>query len=322
MAENTPTISTPITDLFGIRFPIIQGGMIWAAGWRLAAAVSNNGGLGLIGSGSMKPDILRHHIQRCKDAANAPFGVNIPLMRTDAEDLVRITLEEGVRIVFTSAGNPAKFTEHIHQHGGKVAHVVPSVTLAQKAESRGVDAIVAEGTEAGGHNGIDEITTMTLIPQVVDVVNVPVIAAGGIADGRGMAAALALGAAGVQIGTRFACTEESSSHPNYRQAVVDAPDNGTILGLIKIGPARMVKNPFAEAVLEAENRGATPEELKELLGSKRAHRGIFEGDLIEGELEAGQSSGLIHEILPVAKVMDNLISEFHSTRSRLNSLTI
>ncbi len=315
------TLSTPITDLFGIRYPIIQGGMIWAAGWRLAAAVSNNGGLGLIGAGSMKPDILRHHIQHCKDAAKAPFGVNIPLMRTDAEDLVTITLEEGVRIVFTSAGNPAKFTEHIHHHGGKVAHVIPSVALAQKAESRGVDAIVAEGTEAGGHNGVDEITTMTLIPQVVDAVNVPVIAAGGIADGRGMAAALALGAAGVQIGTRFACTEESSSHPNYRQAVVDAPDNGTILGLIKIGPARMVKNPFADAVLEAENHGATPKELQELLGSGRARRGIFEGDLQEGELEAGQSSGLIHEILPAAKVMDNLINEFHNTRSRLNSLT-
>jgi enoyl-[acyl-carrier protein] reductase II len=269
----------------------------------------------------MKPDILRHHIKRCKDAAKTPFGVNIPLMRTDAEELVAVTLEEGVKIVFTSAGNPAKFTDHIHQHGGKVVHVVPSVTLAQKAESRGVDAIVAEGTEAGGHNGIDEITTMTLIPQVVDAANVPVIAAGGIADGRGMAAALALGAAGVQIGTRFACTEESSTHPSYRQAVVDAPDNGTILGLMKIGPARMVKNPFAHAVLEAESRGATPEELQELLGSGRARKGIFEGNLEDGELEAGQSCGLIHEILPVANVMENLITEFLNSRSRLNALT-
>ncbi|KPL06659.1 2-nitropropane dioxygenase, partial [bacterium SM23_57] len=217
------TFSTPITKLFDIPYPIIQGGMIWAAGWRLASAVSQSGGLGLIGSGSMSPDLLRHHIKQCKETTDKPFGVNVPLMRTDADELVNIAIEEDVKIIFTSAGNPGRFTDIIHDNGATVAHVVPSVTLAKKAQDREVDAIVAEGTEAGGHNGIDEITTIALVPQVVDAMEVPVIAAGGIADGRGIYAALALGAAAVQLGTRFACTEESSSHPEYREAVVQAP---------------------------------------------------------------------------------------------------
>ena len=314
------TFSTPITKLFDIPYPIIQGGMIWAAGWKLASAVSQSGGLGLIGSGSMNPDLLRHHITKCKEATNKPFGVNVPLMRTDADELVNVALEEDVKIFFTSAGNPGKFTDIIHDNGAKVAHVVPSVALAKKARDRGVDAIVAEGTEAGGHNGIDEITTIALVPQVVDAVDIPVIAAGGIANGRGIFAALALGASAVQMGTRFACTEESSSHPEYRNAIVQAPDNGTILGLMKIGPARMIKNPFANAVLQAEARGADENELRQLLGTGRARKGIFEGNLQEGELEAGQSSGLIHEILPVAKVMEKLIQEFLETKQHLENI--
>jgi enoyl-[acyl-carrier protein] reductase II len=314
------TFSTPITELFGIQYPIIQGGMIWAAGWKLASAVARSGGLGLIGSGSMKPDLLCHHIRQCREATNKPFGVNVPLMRTDANELVKVAIEEGIRIIFTSAGNPGKFTGYIKDNGGTVAHVVPSVALAKKAEDRGADVIVAEGTEAGGHNGVDEITTMALVPQVVDAVSLPVVAAGGIADGRGVFAALALGASGVQMGTRFACTEESSSHPGYRMAVVDAPDNATILGLIKIGPARMIKNAYAQAVLEAEARGADEDELRALLGQSRSRKGIFEGNLEEGQLEAGQSSGLIHEVLPVAQVMEKLIREFIDTRHRLESL--
>ena len=314
------TFSTPITELFGIQYPIIQGGMIWAAGWKLASAVARAGGLGLIGSGSMNSDILRHHIRQCRDSTDKPYGVNVPLMRTDADELVKVAVEEGVRIIFTSAGNPGKFTGYIKDYGGTVAHVVPSVALAKKAEDRGVDVIVAEGTEAGGHNGVDEITTIALVPQVVDAVSLPVVAAGGIADGRGIFAALALGASGVQIGTRFACTEESSSHPAYRKAVVDAPDSGTILGLIKIGPARMIRNPFAQSVLEAEAHGANEDELRMLLGHSRSRKGIFEGDLQNGQLEAGQSSGLIHEVLPVAQVMERLIREFIDTRKRLESL--
>jgi len=274
----------------------------------------------LIGSGSMNPDLLRHHIQQCKEATDKPFGVNVPMMREDAEELVRVILEQGVKIVFTSAGNPAKFTETIHKHGAIVAHVVPSVGLAKKAEERGVDAIVAEGTEAGGHNGVDEITTLALVPQVVDAVKVPVIAAGGIADGRGIYAALALGASGVQMGTRFACTLESSAHSDYRKAVVESKDNSTVLGLKKIGPVRMVKNPFAQSVVEAERRGATEQELTELLGRGRARKGIFEGDLVDGEIEAGQSSGLIHEILPVAEVMEKLLGEFRKTQERMNNM--
>jgi enoyl-[acyl-carrier protein] reductase II len=313
-------ISTSVTELFHIKYPIIQGGMIWVAGWKLASAVSKAGGLGLIGSGSMNADLLRHHIKQCQESTDLPFGVNIPMIRDDVEELVGVALEEGVKIVFTSAGNPAKFTDIVHKHGGIVAHVVPSVGLAKKAEERGVDAIVAEGTEAGGHNGVEEITTMALVPQVVDAVKVPVIAAGGIADGRGIYAALALGASGVQMGTRFACTLESSAHPNYCQAVVEAKDNSTILGLKKIGPVRMVKNPFAQAVIEAERRGATEQELAELLGKGRARKGIFEGDLTEGEIEAGQSSGLIQEVLSVAEVMDKVIKEFGETQERMKNM--
>ena len=268
----------------------------------------------------MSPDLLRHHIKQCKETTDKPFGVNVPLMRTDADELVNIAIEEDVKIIFTSAGNPGRFTDIIHDNGATVAHVVPSVTLAKKAQDREVDAIVAEGTEAGGHNGIDEITTIALVPQVVDAMEVPVIAAGGIADGRGIYAALALGAAAVQLGTRFACTEESSSHPEYREAVVQAPDNGTILGLMKIGPARMIKNPFANAVLQAEARGADENELQQLLGTGRARKGIFEGNLQEGELEAGQSSGLIHEVLPVAQVMEKLIQEFLKTKQHLENI--
>jgi enoyl-[acyl-carrier protein] reductase II len=304
------SIPTRITKLFGIRYPIIQAGMIWAAGHKLASAVSNCGGLGLIGGGSMDPDLFRRHIRRCREETDKPFGVNIPLLYKHADDLVKVALEEGVKIIFTSAGNPGKYTAAFHEAGAVVTHVVPTVAFARKAAERGVDAIVAEGTEAGGHNSPAAVTTLALVPQVVDAVKVPVIAAGGIADGRGMAAAFALGASAAQMGTRFACTVESSAHPNYKQAIVNASDESTVLTLLKTGPTRMIRNAFVERVLEAEARGATPEEIHELLGRRRAKAGIFEGDVAEGNLEAGQSSGLIREILTVPQVFDLLLSQY------------
>jgi len=303
------SLKTKITALLQIEYPIIQGGMIWVSGWKLASAVSNNGGLGLIGSGSMKPELLREHINKCLDATKKPFGVNIPLMRKDAEDLVNVVLEEGVKIVFTSAGNPKTFTQILKQNNVTVIHVVPSVKFGLKAENAGCDAVVGEGVEAGGHNGFDEISTMTLIPQLVDTLSIPVIAAGGIGDGRGLLAALSLGADGVQIGTRFAATEESSAHPNFKRRIVEAVDSDTVLALKKIGLVRMIKNEFSEKAVKANDEGWSAEQQAELLGKKRAMLGIFEGDEKEGELEAGQISGLIKEILPVKEVINNLLNE-------------
>jgi len=310
---------TKITELLKIEYPIIQGGMIWVSGWKLASAVSNNGGLGLIGSGSMKPELLREHIKKCFDATTKPFGVNIPLMREDAEELVNVVLEEGVKIVFTSAGNPKTFTQILKQNNITVSHVVPSVKFGLKAESAGCDAVVGEGVEAGGHNGFDEISTMTLIPQLVDALNIPVIAAGGIGDGRGILAALSLGADGVQIGTRFAASEEASAHPNYKRRIVEAADNDTVLAFKKVGMVRMIKNEFAEKAVKAGDEGWSAEQQTELLGKKRAMLGIFEGDVKEGELEAGQISGLIKEILPVTDVMKNLIKETEEAYNKIES---
>lgn len=312
-------IPTRVTELFDIRFPIIQGGMVWVAGYKLAAAVSNAGGLGLIGGGSMDPELFRHHIKRCRETTDKPFGVNIPLMYRHAEDLVKVALDENVRIIFSSAGDPGKYTASFHESGAVVAHVVPTVRLAVKAEQRGVDAVVAEGTEAGGHNAPQAVTTMSLIPQVVDAVKIPVIAAGGIADGRGVAAALALGAEGVQMGTRFACTIESSASEEYKKAIVKAEDDGTVLTLLKIGPTRMIKNPFSDKVLQAEAAGASEERLKEIRSRNRAKKGIFEGDGEEGMFEAGQSSGLVKDIIPVEEVFRRIIGEYDKVRSHLPS---
>jgi enoyl-[acyl-carrier protein] reductase II len=312
--------ATKVTELFNINYPIIQAGMVWVSGWKLASAVSNEGGLGLIGSGSMKPDLLREHIQKCKAATDKPFGVNIPLLRGDAEELVMVTIEEGVKIVFSSAGHPGKFIKLLKENDMKVAHVIPSVKHALKAEEVGCDAVVGEGVEAGGHNGINETTTISLIPQLVDALKIPVIAAGGIADGRGILAALSLGAEGVQVGTRFAATVESSAHPNYKQKVVEAKDDGTVLAFKKIGLVRMLKNDFANRALKAENEGWDESKLKELLGSKRERLGIFEGDESEGELEAGQSSGLVKEILTVKELFKKLLSEISEAKKKNDSL--
>jgi enoyl-[acyl-carrier protein] reductase II len=313
-------ITTKITELFNIEYPIIQAGMVWVSGWKLASAVSNEGGLGLIGSGSMKPDLLREHIQKCKAATDKPFGVNIPLLRRDAEELVNVVIEEGVKIVFSSAGHPGKFIKILKEREIKVAHVIPSVKHALKAEEVGCDAVVGEGVEAGGHNGINETTTISLIPQLVDAVKIPVIAAGGIADGRGILAALSLGAEGVQIGTRFAATVESSAHDNYKKKVVEAKDDGTILAFKKIGLVRMLKNDFADRALKAEKDSWDESRLKELLGSKRERLGVFEGDEIEGELEAGQSSGLVNEILTVKELFKKLLKEISEAKQRNEKL--
>ncbi len=312
-----PFSDTRISDLFGIRYPIIQAGMVWASGARLAAAVSEAGGLGLIGSGSMKPELLREHIRKAKGLTNRPFGVNVPLLRGDAAELIDVVLDEGVRIVFTSAGSAKKATPTLKEAGCTVVHVVPGVPFAQKVEAAGCDAVVAEGFEAGGHNGVDMVTTMALIPQVVDAVKIPVIAAGGIADGRGIAAAFALGASGVQIGTRFAATLESSAHEAYKRAVLQAEDRSTVYHLAKIGPARMIRNAWTERVARAEAAGASAEELRELLGSKRERLGIFEGDLEEGQVEAGQGSGLVKDIPGAGELVARLVREYQDTVARL-----
>jgi enoyl-[acyl-carrier protein] reductase II len=309
-------IKTRITELFNIQYPIIQAGMVWVSGWKLASAVSNEGGLGLIGSGSMKPDLLREHIQKCKATTDKPFGVNIPLLRRDADDLVKVTIEEGVKIVFSSAGHPGKFIKLLKENDIKVAHVIPSVKHALKAEEVGCDAVVGEGVEAGGHNGMNETTTLTLIPQLVDAIKIPVIAAGGIADGRGILAALSLGAEGVQIGTRFAATLESSAHENYKNKVVEAKDDGTVLAFKKIGLVRMLKNDFANRAVKADGEGWDGIKLMELLGSKREKLGIFDGDEIEGELEAGQCSGLVKEILSVKELFAKLLNEISEAQER------
>lgn len=306
-------IKNRITELFGIEYPIVQAGMVWVSGYKLAVAVSECGGLGLIGAGSMKPDLLREHIRKAKEKTSKPFGVNIPLLRGDAEDLINVVIEENVKIVFTSAGHPGKFIDKLKSNQVKVVHVVPSVKYAKKAEEVGCDAVVGEGYEAGGHNGFDEITTFCLIPMLVENVNIPVIAAGGIATGQQIAAAFALGAEGVQIGTRFAATVESSAHENYKMKVVEAQDNGTVIGFRKIGLVRMLKNNFALRSIEAERNCASEEKLKEIWGEKREKLGIFEGDVNEGALEAGQSAGLIKEIMPVKDLIQKLIKEFDET---------
>lgn len=311
-------IKNRITDLFEIEYPIIQAGMVWVSGYKLAAAVSECGGLGLIGAGSMKPDLLREHIQKAKAQTSKPFGVNIPLLRGDAEDLINVVIEENVKIVFTSAGHPGKFIDKLKSNQIKVVHVVPSVKYAKKAEEVGCDAIVGEGYEAGGHNGFDEITTFCLIPMLVESVRIPVIAAGGIATGKQIAAALALGAEGVQIGTRFAATFESSAHENYKRKIVEAEDNGTVIGFRKIGLVRMIKNNFALRAIEAEKNCADEKELREIWGEKRERLGIFEGDTEEGALEAGQSAGLIKEILPVKNVFQKLLEEFDQVILKLS----
>ncbi|MGZ3950673.1 MAG: NAD(P)H-dependent flavin oxidoreductase [Flavisolibacter sp.] len=299
-----------ITRLFGIEYPIIQAGMIWASGWRLASAVSNAGGLGLIGAGSMYPDVLREHIQKCKAATIKPFGVNIPLLYKDIDKHIQIVIDEGVKIVFTSAGNPKTWTPLFKQHGLTVVHVVSSSKFALKAQEAGCDAVVAEGFEAGGHNGREETTTIVLIPAVCEAVSIPVIAAGGIATGRQMLAAMVLGVEGVQMGSRFVASEEASSHANFKQAVINAAEGDTFLSLKKLTPVRLIKNKFFEAVKEAEARGAGEEELKELLGRARAKKGMHEGNLDEGELEIGQVSALIHEILPAGRIVENVWKEF------------
>ena len=306
-------MKTRITDLFNIQYPIIQGGMIWCSGWELASAVSNAGGLGLIGAGSMYPEILREHIQKCKKATTKTFGVNIPMLYPQIEELMQIIVEEGVKVVFTSAGNPKTWTSHLQAHGIKVAHVVPSTALALKCEAAGVDAIVAEGFEAGGHNGREETTTLCLIPNVVDNVKTPIIAAGGIGSGRALLAAFALGAEGVQIGSLFAASVEASGHSNFKQQIIATKEGGTELSLKKLTPVRLIKNAFYQKVKEAELKGATEEELKAILGKRRSKIGMFEGNLEEGELEIGQVSGMIHEIKPVAQIIQDIVSEFETT---------
>jgi len=310
-----------ITELFGIRYPIVQGGMIWCSGWRLASAVSNAGGLGLIGSGSMNPDLLLEHVRKCKAATDNPFGVNIPLLFGHAETFLQICIEEQVPVVFTSAGNPVKYTAHLRSHGIKVAHVVANTKGAAKCVEAGVDAIVAEGFEAGGHNGKEETTTLVLIPTVRQMTTLPLIAAGGIATGRGMLAAMALGANGVQIGSRFAASAESSAHPAFKQKIIEAREGDTRLTMRKYIPVRLLRNPFAEQVEALEARGASREELVELLGKYRAGKGMFEGDTEEGELEIGQVSGLIQKILPVSEIVKEIMDEFHVALKEIQGLT-
>ncbi len=306
-----------ITELFGIEYPVIQAGMIWCSGWELASAVANAGGLGLIGSGSMYPDVLREHIQKCKAATDKPFGVNLPLIYPQVDDHIDIILEEGIKVVFTSAGNPKKYTSFFKEKGLTVVHVVANVKFAKKCEEAGVDAVVAEGFEAGGHNGIEENTTMTLIPMVRKAVSIPLIAAGGIGTGRGMLAAMALGADGVQIGSRFAASEESSGHPAFKQAIVNAKDGDTRLTLKQVIPVRLIRNKFLEEVQKMEYSGATIDAMKDLLGRGRAKKGMFEGDLDEGELEIGQISGMIDEIKPAGQIMQEIIDEFREAREEL-----
>lgn len=301
-----------VCKLFGIRYPIIQGGMVWCSGWRLASAVSNAGGLGLIGAGSMHPETLREHIQKCKKATDKPFGVNIPLMYPEIEAVMQLVADEGVRIVFTSAGNPKTWTEWLHQHHITVAHVVSSTKFAAKCEEAGVDAIVAEGFEAGGHNGREETTTLCLIPAVRQICTVPLIAAGGIATGEGILAAQSLGADGIQIGTRFALTEESSAHFAFKDRCLSLHEGDTILTLKHLSPTRLIKNEFYSEIEKIEQQGGSIEELKALLGKGRAKRGIFEGDLKEGELEIGQIASLFHHIQPVKEVMKELIDDYNS----------
>lgn len=310
------TMKNNITDIFGIQHPIIQAGMIWTSGWRLASAASNAGCLGLIGSASMYPDVLREHIQKCKKATDKPFGVNVALLYPEIEKIMNIIAEEGVQLVFTSAGNPKTWTGWLKEKGIKVVHVVGSVKFAQKSEDAGCDAVVAEGFEAGGHNGREETTTMVLIPMVREKIKIPLIAAGGIATGRQMLAAFALGADGVQIGSRFAASEESSLHANFKNKITELGEGDTQLSLKKLGPVRLVKNKFYKQVQEAEDKGASSEELQNILGRARAKKGMFEGDLEEGELEIGQVSYMLKEIKPVKKIVEEIIVQYNEAKKK------
>ena len=309
-----------ITELFGIQYPVIAGGMVWCSGWRLAAAVSNAGGFGLLGAGSMHPETLIEHIDKMNAATDKPWGINIPLMYPEIDRLIEIIIEKGVKIVFTSAGSPKKYTARFHEAGIKVAHVVSSSKFAKKCEEAGVDAVVAEGFEAGGHNGREETTTLALIPQVRDAISLPLIAAGGIGSGKAMLAAMALGAEGVQIGTLFAVSEESSASDAFKKLCVDLGEDGTMLALKKISPTRLIKNELFAKIAEAESRGAEADELRELLGRAASKRGIFEGDLENGELEIGQIASTIKEVKPVAQIMHELITDFHTTQSKIQTL--
>jgi enoyl-[acyl-carrier protein] reductase II len=309
-----------ITELFNIQYPIVQAGMVWNSGWRLASAASNTGILGLIGAGSMYPDVLREHLQKCKQATDKPFGVNVPMLYPNIEDIMNIIIEEDVKIVFTSAGNPKTWTKWLQDKGIIVVHVVSSVKFALKAQEAGVDAIVAEGFEAGGHNGRDETTSLTLIPMVKEHIKIPLIAAGGIATGRGMLATMILGADGVQIGSRFVASTESSAHQAFKQIVVDAEEGATQLTLKELAPVRLIKNKFYNEIQELYKKSPTVEQLKELLGRARAKRGMFEGDLEDGELEIGQIAGLIHDIKPVAEIVKEIISEFELAKKQVSSL--
>jgi enoyl-[acyl-carrier protein] reductase II len=309
-----------ISKLFNIKYPIIQGGMIWCSGWELASAVSNAGGLGLLGAGSMYPEILRDHIKKCKQHTNNPFGVNLPLLYPNIEEHVKIIIEEGVKIVFTSAGNPKTWTQHLQNHGITVVHVVSNLKFALKCEEAGVNAIVAEGFEAGGHNGREETTTLVLIPLIKKSITTPLIAAGGIGSGKAMLAAFALGAEGVQIGSRFVTTQESSAHINFKNSILAAKEGDTQLSLKQLTPVRLLKNPFFEKVNELEKQGATTDELSNLLGRGRSKKGMFEGDLIEGELEIGQVSGGIDKIQTAKEVIDEIIGEYNDTIKKLENI--
>lgn len=306
-----------ITELFNIKYPIVQAGMIWNSGWRLASAASNSGILGLIGAGSMYPDVLREHIQKCKAATNHPFGVNVPMLYPNIEEIMNIIVEEEVKIVFTSAGNPKTWTKWLQDKGITVVHVVSSLKFALKAQEAGVDAVVAEGFEAGGHNGRDETTTLTLIPMVKEHLQIPLIAAGGIATGKAMLACMVLGADGVQVGSRFVASEESSAHQAFKQVVVDTKEGDTQLTLKELAPVRLIKNKFFNEVQELYKTAPSPEQLKELLGRARAKRGMFEGDLEDGELEIGQIAGLIHDIKSVAEIVENMMTEFEEAKSQV-----
>jgi len=308
---------TRISSLLGVEFPIVQAGMVWVSGWKLASAVSNAGALGLIGAGSMKADLLREHIRKANSATQKPFGVNIPLLRSDRDELINVVIEEKVGIVFTSSGNPSEIIPRLKAAGATVIHVIASVRHAQKALKAGADAVVAEGFEAGGHNGADETTTFALVPHVVEAVSIPVIAAGGIANGRQMLAAFALGAEGVQMGTRFAATVESSAHERYKRAIVEAKEGDTVLTLKKISPVRMMKTPFAALALQQEISGKSKKELEELLGKGRERKGIFEGNWEEGEFEMGQSSALVNDIIPAADVVSRTVQEYEEAKERL-----
>ena len=314
-------MSNRIKKLFGIKYPIIQAGMIWCSGWELASAVSNAGGLGIIGSGSMYPEVLKDQIQKCKEATDKPFAVNLPLLYPQIDDHIQILIDEGVEIVFTSAGNPKKWTAHLQEHGIKVTHVVSNVKFAKKCVDAGVDAIVAEGFEAGGHNGREETTSLCLIPMVRQSVDIPLIAAGGIGTGRGMLAAMALGAEAVQVGSRFIATYESSAHHNFKDYILDAKEGDTVLTLKELTPVRLLKNEFYQQLQDAYKKGATKEELKELLGRGRAKKGMFLGDLKEGELEIGQISGFINEIKPAAEVVKEIWQEFLLAKNELQNLS-